>query len=357
MSELLLSVETDLSPAESIGATHYLLEAVSRGRTNGASWLLLSRPAGRALTLGRFQDERSAVNFETAKKQELEIVRRVSGGTACLLSAKQLHFALCVPLKEGPLDCEPRQFLQKYGTVVVKSLSALGLHARYFGRDLISLKDNPVALLSFEITRSGVGLLEAVIGVEASVLPAPELSGYSNTVRETPSTESYTCLTEELENISAHDLIEKIRASAPQKLELSATDRTLTPLEKERARSLLRKVCVKEPQIANVPSYLRRWRSRTVEESIGFVEATVGVTQGRFLKDVNIHGDFMADSPGIEDLEQKLRMTPIKRRQVALIIDDVLGSPEHVILGIRRLGSILEAIMDAAKKGAAEAEG
>ena len=44
----------------------------------------------------------------------------------------------------------------------------------------------------------------------------------------------------------------------------------------------------------------------------------------------------------------------VKRRPVALVIDDVLGAPEHVIMGIRRLGSILEAILDASRRDTEE---
>ena len=60
---------------------------------------------------------------------------------------------------------------------------------------------------------------------------------------------------------------------------------------------------------------------------------------------VRIFGDFIADSPGITELEARLRWTEINKRNVALIIDEVLGAPGHIILGLKRLGSVLEAIM------------
>ena len=358
MKELLIAETDELTAEESLGATHYLVEAMNRGRTQGHPWLLISRPKGRSITLGRFQNERSAVSFDAAEKRELPVFRRITGGTASLLGEGFLHLALVVSFKSLPIDCEPRQFLQKYGALWVKAFIDLGLKPRYFGRDLLSIGDSPFGLLSFDIDDKGTGLVETIIALDESIhLPDKELDGYTTQVRESPSRKAYTTVRQEDETLDSDRVVEAVKVAVQENLNLKNRQRPLNALEKERVRSLLKKVQVPRPKEPTSPSYMKRWRSRTIEESIGFVEATVGVTQGRFLKDVSIHGDFMADSVGIALLEEKLRMCPIKRRQIALSIDDVLGAPEHVILGIRRLGSILEAIMDAAKKGVQEAEG
>lgn len=358
MQELLIAETDELTAEESLGATHYLVEAMNRGRTQGHPWLLISRPKGRAVTLGRFQNERSAVSFDAAKKKEISVFRRITGGTSSLIGDGFLHMALVVSFKNLPIDCEPRQFLQKYGALWVKSFVDLGLKPRYFGRDLLSIGDSPFGLVSFDIDDKGTGLVETIIAMEESIhLPGKDLNGYATQVRENPSRKAYTTVRQEDETLDSARVVEAVKVAMQENLELKNRERPLNALEKERVRSLLKKVQVSPPKEPASPSYMKRWRSRTIEESIGFVEATVGVTQGRFLKEVFLHGDFMADSVGIAVLEEKLRMCPIKRRQIALTIDDVLGAPEHVILGIRRLGSILEAIMDAAKKGAQEAEG
>jgi len=65
---------------------------------------------------------------------------------------------------------------------------------------------------------------------------------------------------------------------------------------------------------------------------------------------VSIGGDFVADSPGIALLENRLRFTDVNKRNIALIIDEVLGAPEHFILGVKRLGTLLDAILDAAAR-------
>lgn len=358
MRTLLVTETDDFTAEESLGAAHYLMEAVDRGRTQANPWLLISRPISKAcLSLGRFQREGSATDFQEAEKLNIPILRRISGGTSSLLGEGFIHLAFAVALKDSPIHSDPRQFLQKHSSLVVKSLSVLGLKARYSGRDLITIDDSPVAVVSFDIDENRIALLECIIALEKPIVPDEKLYGYPSQVRESPKRDNYTCLNEIDPDITYEKLISAVKASVQESMKVNLEFRRFNPLEKERIRSLLRKVNVKPPSTGSMPAYLKRWVSRPIEESIGFVESSVGVTQGRFLKEVSIQGDFMADSAGIKILEEKLKMCPIKRRQIALTIDDVLGSPEHVILGVRRLGSILEAIMDAAQKGVQEAEG
>jgi lipoate-protein ligase A len=356
MTTLFVAVENDLAPAESLGATRYMMEAVARGRTEQAPWLLLSFPTDAALTLGRYQNELNTVSMEPCNEKELPVLRRLSGGTTALVGTGLLHAALAIHSENFPLECEPRQFLQKYGAVLIRALVELGFRARYHGRDLISIQERPVGLISFEIDNTGTALLESVLAVEKPFRPETALVGYPQPAREDPPTDTYATLQSEKGELTGEQVAEAVQKAASEITGFEPEQRNFTALERERIRSLLHKVEVPEPAAAPVPSYMKSWSSKLVEESIGVVEATVRVTQGRFIKEVNIHGDFMSDSPGVEELEQRLRMCPIKRRQVALIIDDVLGAPEHVILGIRRLGSILEAIMDAAKKATDQAE-
>lgn len=357
MKVLLVTECDDFSAEESLGATYYIIEAMKRGRTQGNPWLFVSTPGKSGLTLGRFQKSTSATNMEQAKNRNIPVLRRLTGGTSFLMGEGFIHIALAVSMDRQPLDCEPRQFLQKYGAILVKALASLGLRARYMGRDLLSIGENPVALVSFDIDENRIALLESIVSVEKPGIPDETLDGYPAPVRESPTRDSHTSIQYENQEITSERIISAVKTCMKDAFKLDIEKRRLNPLERERILSLLKKVRITQPADQSIPLYVKKWSSRPIEESIGYVEASVGVTQGRFLKEAEIYGDFMADSAGMKILEEKLRMCPIKRRQVALTIDDVLGAPEHVILGIRRLGSILEAIMDAAKKGVQEAEG
>lgn len=353
MMRLLTITETDVSPANSLAASAYLLEAVAKGRTQGNPVLRIARPSGEALVLGRFQRARSALRLDRVADRSLTVLRRLSGGTSVRLAEGCLHVSLALPDRNDPIPCEPRQFLQRYGAGIVRALSARSAKARYYGKDLLSIEDRPVGVLSFELHPEGAALLEAILGVETAWRPPEELVGYPGRTKGEAGG-AITRLDRELDSVE--DLPKMIQESFGDLLGLSVDPHDFNPLEAERIRSLEHRVVVDTQEEPPRALYLRRYDSKPVEEAIGFVEASVRLTQGRFLRQALIQGDFMADSGSIEALQERLKMVPVKRRPVALVIDDVLGAPDHVIMGIRRLGSILEAVLDAAKRASEAAK-
>ncbi|MFH2010757.1 MAG: hypothetical protein ABI333_29420 [bacterium] len=354
MRRLLFVQETGISPRQCLASTAFMMEAVGKGRTQGAPFLKLSLPEGEAVVLGRYQKAGSAVRRDVCKSRNLTLLRRLTGGTTALLGKDRLHLSLVLPDRASPLECEPRQFLQRYGAGLIRGLVQAGLKARYFGKDLVSVEDRPLGLMSFEIAPDGTALLEAIVGLRQPWWPDTELSGYPPRSKDDSAVAAPTLIGDELTELNDDRLIAGLQEAVVDLLDLEVERREFSALEAERIKSLSHRVEVPEDPAEPTPQYLKPWSSRPIEEAIGFVEATVRLTQGRFLRDVGIHGDFMADSGGMDELQDRLKMVPVKRRPVALVIDDVLGAPEHVIMGIRRLGSILEAILDASKQGSEE---
>jgi len=358
MARLLLTLEQNVSPEQTIAATHYLMEAQARGRTDDSAWMAVTVPKGQALVLGRYQSPHSAIHLQACADRSLPVVRRLTGGTTAVLGNGSIHIALSFPLDQAPLPCEPRQILQKYGTLVARALAGIGLHGRYQGRDIVAVDDHPVGLVSFELDTNGIVLIEAILGVTQTIQPDKEVIGYPTPSGKKFQTNSQAMAIEALKSgANEESLIAAVTKAARDSFSAQIEDRPLTALEKERIKTLIPKVQVATETNDRGHAYMKRWTSRPIDESIGFVEATVGVTQKRFLKAISVHGDFMADSPGIELLEERLKMCPIERRQIALTIDEVLGAKNHVILGIRRLGSLLDALLDAAGKAVAKVKG
>lgn len=351
MQQLLFVRETGVTPSQCLASTAYMMEAVGKGRTQGAPFLKISLPVGEAVVLGRYQNAASSVNLDVCSARDLPLLRRLSGGTTALLGTDRLYLALVLPDRASPLECEPRQFLQRYGAGLIRGLVQAGLKARYFGKDLVSVEDRPVGVMSFELAPDGTALLEAIVGLRRPWCPDAELSAYPPRSKDDGTTGGPTLVGDELTDLRDDQLVEGICEALLDLLDLKLESREFSPLEQERIKSLAHRVAVPTEPPEALPQYLKPWTSRPIEEAIGFVEASVRLTQGRFLRNVSIYGDFMADSGGMEELEDRLKMVPVKRRPVALVIDDVLGAPDHVIMGIRRLGSILEAILDASKQG------
>ena len=354
MQPLRVITQTEVTPMDCLASTAYLMEAMQKGRTQGAPILIITRPETDALILGRFQRPSSALKLDACEAEGVPRLRRLTGGSTAMLGAGRLHLALVLKNRNSPLECEPRQFLQRYGAGVIRALSQLGLKARYHGKDLVSAEDRPIGVMSFELYPDGPALLEVSLGVTSPWHPEPALVAYPPRAKDESSAARPSSLAQELAEDGLSGLDSCLVEAYAELLEATPEQREFTPLETARITSLHHRVEVVEDSHDKRPAYLKAWDSRLVEEAIGFVEASVRLTQGRFIRDVRIYGDFMADTAGMEDLQEKLKMVPVKRRPVALVIDDVLGAPEHVIMGIRRLGSILEAILDASRRASEE---
>lgn len=74
---------------------------------------------------------------------------RASGGPAVLAGPASLHVMLSLPREDTWLACPPDAILNRHVRPLLRALSRLGSPASYFGRDWISVRHRPVALLAF----------------------------------------------------------------------------------------------------------------------------------------------------------------------------------------------------------------
>jgi hypothetical protein len=77
----------------------------------------------------------------------------------------------------------------------------------------------------------------------------------------------------------------------------------------------------------------------------GVLEAHFALEQGRFLKEVCLAGDFIADSPAIAALEYRLRLCPAERGAIARVVDAIFADPQHYMLGVGPLRAVADTIV------------
>ena len=77
----------------------------------------------------------------------------------------------------------------------------------------------------------------------------------------------------------------------------------------------------------------------------GVLEAHFALEQGRFLKEVCLAGDFIADSPAIAAVEYRLRLCPAERGAIARVVDTVFGDRAHYLLGVGPLRAVADTIV------------
>jgi hypothetical protein len=80
---------------------------------------------------------------------------------------------------------------------------------------------------------------------------------------------------------------------------------------------------------------------------LGVFEVRLALEQQRFVREIRLSGDFIANSPSVEALERELKLCPADWRSIAMVADQIFNRPENYILGIGKLRTIPDTIVKA----------
>ncbi|MBU1239969.1 hypothetical protein KJ865_09685, partial [Myxococcota bacterium] len=270
-----------------------------------------------------------------------------SGGPAIFMDTGSVFMSLIIPNYQHHLKPQSIRNLPKnLNDIMLSALRAEGLSLSLAASDVLTKRGYEIGGLGFEINNN-VAVWECWLGVNSAVALPQSLSNYPPL-----SDDAFNRNSEAISKIVDDETLPEWGFSFVEMIPIKFKSEEVTAaefqwrwLDRERINGLLDRVTVpREPELKGFTL------SRLIEDYIGFVQAACIINDAGIIQEVRIFGDFLADTDGIRLLEEKLRWSPLKKRPIALIIDDILGSQGHVILGLKRLGSILEAIMDAASR-------
>jgi hypothetical protein len=335
-----------VEPLRELASTAQLMASVARGRERGEGGAIqLATLRGAALALGRYQALTAPLG-ETESIQAPNFVRRWTGGHATAYGEGILSVSLILPGPSAWLSAgetiPTEKLLNRYVRGLLRAFSELGAPAFYAGRDCVTVAARPVAYLSCERDGTGVCLVQAVVGVSrpysSNLRPEPEGEAPTTLAELTGSPEGLgERLGEALLSAYAarHGLT--LEAAPPSELEQQAVS------ERE---ARLRAHGPKEDSVVDMVG------SGPFATAIGALEAFVALEQSRTLRRVRLFGDFIADSAGVAELEEALRMRPADWQSVDGAVERVLGGPEHFMLGLRERQTVTHAVLEAARRAA-----
>lgn len=335
--------------AEAIAGELHMFSSCERSPGDYHPTLIVNTISEPSIMLGRYQNESVCLKEEAWK---YPVVRRMSGGQTVFMDEGSVLISFIVPnwakyLKAQNVRAAPKIL----NDIMLSAFRTEGLSLSLAAADVLTKRGYEVGGIGFEISDK-VALCECWLGMRNSLKLPFGMSGYPDLSDEAfvrkpiPLAE----IMEESDFPQWDQTMAEIISLKMRWDRYQINETSWKWLDKERISGLIPRVAItSRPTVDKDLTY-----SRLIEDYIGFVQAGVNSSDGRMFQDVRIFGDFLADSAGIALLEEKLRWSPVKKRPVALTIDEILGSPNHVILGLKRLGSILEAIMDASGKEESE---
>jgi hypothetical protein len=153
---------------------------LARAVASGAPWLAASLVEGPAVVLGAAQRAGRVVDLAACAERGALVVRRSTTGTAVFVGARAAVWTLALPHAAALApDATPRTLLNRNVRGFLKGFTRAGAPAHYFGREWISVRRRPAAVLGFDVARSGAVLLEVWAGHDAppaipAALAAPD---------------------------------------------------------------------------------------------------------------------------------------------------------------------------------------
>jgi lipoate-protein ligase A len=331
----------------------YFLNSFHRAaRPPRSSVLRAYTAAGDVVSVGRFHpvaDPGSAL-------ERLEVRRRLSGGRALAFGDGFLGFSLCLPhrsalVADEPFALSPTQVPNRYARGVLSGLRGLGVEAFYLGRDFITVHRKVVGMVSFETDDRGALLFEGILALDRDFsLTGPFLARGDprGLLKGEPlPPDAVTCLATEMKRrTSPKEIADALRTGFADHFRLETHPRDLAPLE--------------EQAIAGIESrefgdgWLRCRGPRddlplrgSAAVPLGVFEVRLALEQERFVREVQLSGDFIANSSAVETLERELKLCPTDWRALAMVTDQVFQRPENFILGIGKLRTIPDTILKA----------
>jgi lipoate-protein ligase A len=334
-----LIVESGLDVRESLAQDRFLL-AEAAARTRAADGVLrVYELAGDVLSLGRYH---LAPRPPAAGAPRL--LRRHSGGRVWAAGAGFLGVALTLPHRsalvapDAPLALEPSQVMNRCVRGLLAALEHAGVPAVYPGRDQVTAGRRVLGGVAFEVDAAGALLFEATIGNarDAAVLPAwLDAVDPSGIVRaEMLGANDVTSVARERgRGLALGEAAEGLVAGYAARSGVRFESRALEPGERAAVARLAEDALGDARWLAprGPRPHLRRASTTT---QLGAFEAQVALDGDGTLHEVLLAGDFLADSPGVERLEQALRGCRPTVEAVEATASAVLAEPGHFVLGL-----------------------
>ena len=336
--------EENLGLGQSLARDRHFLNGFHRAGREPSAILRAFTTPGEPVSTGRFHPT-------VAPEARSRLWRRLSGGRTVPFGDGFLGFSLLLPhrsalVSDDPFYLSPYQVPNRYARGVLTALRALGIDAFYPGRDFVTVRRRTVAMLTFETDEHGGLLFEGVIALDRGfdVLGA-RLKGLAGSHEPDGKLDPVTSLAGEgVPTTAPREIAEALRAGFMRQFGVESRDRELSSLERQAVDAIAAREFGGDwlGSADPVPMLDRVGATRV---PLGTLEIRFALEQERFLREVRMYGDFIANPSAVASLERELRLCPADWRSIALVSDEVFNRPGNFILGIGKLRTIPDTIM------------
>jgi lipoate-protein ligase A len=336
-----------LEPATLLGLQLYLLEAVAARRSAPA--LLIYTLGGRLISIGRYHRYHG-----TGERNGIGGYRRLTGGRIVGAGEGWLGCALILTSRSELLRAQdaaikPEQVMNRYARGILAGLRTVGVESFYPGRDAITIDRREVAMCSFETDASGAMLFEALValnrGLEDTVYDIERFDPEGALGFPLYDRGRATKLVRELgRDLAVQELAGVIEAGYASTLS-DVSRRALSGEERaqaeDRGRRLLESGWL--GRACESPSL----KAGRAPSQLGYIEARVALDDAGHIEQLELSGDFIANSTGVAAFEREARGKSADFGSMSAAAMKVFGDGSNFILGIGDLSNLANLIAKA----------
>lgn len=194
----------------------------------------------RAVVLGRMQRAGrllDAAFFDEPRAGLPPLLRRSTTGAHVCFEGEGVLLALALPSLDAVFrDTEPRSLLNRNLRLFLRAFASAGLAVAYFGRDFLSVRRAPFALVGFDVSPAGTVLIELYLRRQGSLALPLALSSDLERATTRFGGKTPQGLRELGSELSLLELAERVLEGVVERADASLELRSLAPLELPYAR-------------------------------------------------------------------------------------------------------------------------
>ena len=341
-----LIVQPRIVGAVSLAADGHLLAEAAR---SGRGALRVFELEGEGLSLGRYHLAPPPLPGDAVQRW-----RRHSGGRVFPAGEGFLGISLTLPHRSAlvaadRLGLAPEQVMNRYVRGILAGLQLFGVSAFYPGRDLVTVEGRPLGMVAFEVDGAGALLFEAIIAnrKDASILPRLlERTDPGGVVRAAMLGPDDVTSVQRLRGaaLGVEELAECLRRGYEERLAVTLERRALQVEEIRRLEVAAQREFGDACWLAQRTPRADLDRHGSVTTQLGVLEAYFALARDR-IHEIVFAGDFLANSPAIDELERALRGRPAEASAVDAAVRAIFGRAENYLLGVGPLRTIADAVV------------
>lgn len=280
--------------------------------------------------VGRFQNIEAELDLEACRQHDVPFSRRPTGGGAILMGADQLGLCLTASAATFKNVRRPLEMYKEFSIPVIRALDRLGIKAAFRPKNDLEVNGRKIAGLGVAFDPHGAMLFHTSLLVDLDIplmlrvlrIPAEKISDKRTT---NSVAERVTTVCEQLQQkITTDEVRNIVKTSFAKTFGVDFHVVSWQHSDTTRIEALAREKYANADWIFQRSPQPDMTGVSVQKTAAGLLRTYIGL-KGEIIKSVLITGDFFEASTIFNQIEAKLKWSPLQKDSIAKVVKDVVS--------------------------------